>query len=262
MSYTDFQNWRQSPLDTVALSIVIPTYNESERILPTLGAIAVAVAGMGLPWELIVSDDGSRDNTPDMIEQLGWSNLRVLRHANTGKGGAVWRGVTAARAPRVLFADADNSTPIEELPRLLAKLDEGFDVAVGSRAAAGASVENKNMIRKLLSSGLQLSTRVLSGVTVQDTQCGFKLFGERAVKELFSRQQMQGFSFDLELLYLAHKLGLSVVEVPVRWFDAPGSKVSSVRDSARFLRDIFAVRRLDQRGAYNRPASAAPHGDT
>jgi dolichyl-phosphate beta-glucosyltransferase len=254
MSYSEFERWRCSPADAVSLAIVIPTFNEAERILPTLGAIAVSVAGLGLSWELIVSDDGSHDGTAALVEQLGWRNLRVIRHANTGKGGAVRRGVQAARAPRVLFVDADNSTPIEELPRLLAKLDAGYDVAVGSRSVAGAHVHHKHLLRRLLSGGRQLGTRLLSGVTVQDTQCGFKLFSERAVRELFSRQQMQGFSFDLELLYLAHKLGLSVAEVPVRWFDAPGSTVRSVRDSARFIRDIVAVRRLDQRGRYNRDA--------
>ena len=250
MSYAEFQTWKAQSLDTVELSIVIPAYNETERILPTLGAIAVAVSGMGVPWELIVSDDGSRDGTADLVETLGWANLRVLRHANTGKGGAVQRGVRAARAPRVLFADADNSTPIEELPRLLALLDEGYDIVVGSRAASGAVEENKSALRKLVSGGLRVTARVLSGVTVQDTQCGFKLFGPRALQQVFTRQQMQGFSFDLELLYLAHRLRLRVAEVPVRWFDAPGSKVSSVRDSLRFLRDIYAVRRLDQSGAY------------
>ena len=254
MSYSKFQSWRQEPAINVALSVVVPTYNEAERILPTLAAIAVAVSGMGLEWELIVSDDGSRDGTPDLIEALGWQNLTVLRHANTGKGGAVLRGVNAACGQRVLFSDADNSTPIEELPRLQACLDAGYDVAVGSRVAPGASEENKSRLRKLVSLGLRVTTRRLSGVTLQDTQCGFKLFSARAVHELFSRQQMQGFSFDLELLYLASKLGLKVVEVPVRWFDAPGSKVSSVRDSLRFLRDIYAVRRLDRLGSYNRSA--------
>ncbi|PYE49897.1 dolichyl-phosphate beta-glucosyltransferase [Deinococcus yavapaiensis] len=249
MAYSDFLTWRDNDLDPVDLSIVIPTYNESERILPTLGAMAVIVSGLGYRWELIVSDDGSKDGTADLVESLGWKNLLVVRHANTGKGGAVRRGVLAARGGRVLFADADNSTPIEELPRLMQQLDAGYDLAVGSRVGEGASEENKSAARKLVSGSLRLVTRVLSGVTVRDTQCGFKLFGPRS-RRLFELQKMQGFSFDLELLYLAHKLGLRVAEVPVRWFDAPGSKVNSVQDSVKFLKDIFAVRRLDQQGAY------------
>jgi len=253
MSYQDFLTWRDEPVEHVHLSVVIPTYNEAERILPTLGAMAVVVSGFGYAWELIVSDDGSKDGTADLVEGLGWKNLRVVRHANTGKGGAVKRGVLAARGARVLFADADNSTPIEELPRLMAKLDEGYAIAVGSRVGEGAQEENKSALRKALSWGLRVTARTLSGVTVRDTQCGFKLFGPGA-RTLFEQQQMLGFSFDLELLYLAHKDGMRVAEVPVRWFDAPGSKVNSVKDSVRFLKDIFAVRRLDARGAYGKQA--------
>lgn len=250
MSYSNFEAWRNIPEKNPELSIVIPAYNESERILPTLGAMAVIVSGMGYSWELIVSDDGSKDNTADLIEALEWANLRVVRHENTGKGGAVKRGVMAAKGNRILFADADNSTPIEELDRMMAKLDEGFDIAVGSRAAEGAKEENKSALRHLVSWGLRTVAGMLSGVKVKDTQCGFKLFNEDAAKELFGRQHMLGFSFDLELLYLAHKLGFSVAEVPVRWFDAPGSKVSSVKDSIQFLKDIFAVKKLDRKGVY------------
>ncbi|WP_333659860.1 glycosyltransferase [Meiothermus cerbereus] len=165
------------------------------------------------------------------------------------------RGVLAARGQRVLFADADNSTPIEELPRLLAKLDEGYDLAVGSRAAEGAKEENKSLVRHLASWGLRSLARWLSGVRLKDTQCGFKLFSRKAVQELFPRQRMMGFSFDLELLYLANRLGLKVAEVPVRWFDAPSSKVDPVKDSLKFLKDILAIRRLDREGAYQSPTT-------
>ena len=250
MSYANYQRWKQTHSERVDLSIVIPAYNEAERILPTLGAVAVVVSGLGYSWEMVVSDDGSSDDTAELVQGLGWSNLRVVTHANTGKGGAVKRGVMASRGERILFADADNSTPIEELPRMMAKLDEGFDVAVGSRAADGAKEENKSALRHLVSWGLRAVARYLSGVRVKDTQCGFKLFFRDAAQDLFGRQQMLGFSFDLELLYLANKLGYRVAEVPVHWFDAPGSKVDSVRDSIRFFRDIFTLRRLERLGMY------------
>jgi dolichyl-phosphate beta-glucosyltransferase len=232
------------------LSVVIPAYNESERILPTLGAMAVVTSGFDYPWELIVSDDGSKDDTAALVERLSWKNLTLVHHANTGKGGAVKRGVEAARGERLLFADADNSTPIEELPRLMQKLDDGYDLAVGSRVGEGAKEENKSFVRHATSWGLRAVARKLSGVQVRDTQCGFKLFSRKAANALFSRQQMMGFSFDLELLYLANKLGLRVAEVPVRWFDAPGSKVESVKDGVQFLKDIVALRQLDRSGAY------------
>jgi dolichyl-phosphate beta-glucosyltransferase len=252
MSYKEFELWCTTPQSRPYLSVIIPTYNEAERILPTLAATAVVVSGFGYPWELIVSDDGSSDETVALVEDLNWSNLRSLRHANTGKGGAVKRGVHAARGENILFADADNSTPIEELYRLSTKLQEGYDVVIGSRAAEGASEENKNRLRHLASKCLRTVAGQLSGVEVKDTQCGFKLFSRHAAQELFKRQKMLGFSFDLELLYLANKLGYRVAEVPVRWFDAPGSKVSTLRDSLRFIRDILMVRRLDHRGAYSR----------
>ena len=252
MSYAKYEVWKKTLTDTYDLSIVIPTYNEEERILPTLGAMAVIVSGLGYSWEVIVSDDGSKDTTVKLVEDLGWLNLRVIKHANTGKGGAVKRGMTAANGMRVLFADADNSTPIEELPSMMAKLDEGYDIAVGSRAAEGAKVENKSALRKLVSKGLHIISGSLSGVWVKDTQCGFKLFTKEAAHELFGRQRMLQFSFDLELLYLANKLGYKVAEVPVHWFDAPGSKVDSIRDSIQFFKDIFRVKKLNRQGAYEK----------
>ena len=250
MAYADYQRWRTTPTDAPYLSVVIPAYNESERILPTLGATASVVSGFGYDWELIVSDDGSKDNTAQLVKDLGWANLRLVEHANTGKGGAVKRGVLAARGERILFADADNSTPIEELPRMMAQLDEGFDITVGSRAATGAVEENKSVLRHAVSWTLRSVLGLVSGVQVKDTQCGFKLFTRHAAQELFSRQQMLGFSFDLELLYLANRLDLSVSEVAVHWFDAPGSKVNSFEDSIKFFRDIWQVKRLDRQGAY------------
>jgi dolichyl-phosphate beta-glucosyltransferase len=252
MSYQVFEKWRDRHEARPALSIIIPTYNEAERILPTLGAMAVNVSALGYAWELIVSDDGSKDGTPDLVESLGWRNLRVLRHANTGKGGAVKRGMIAASGERILFCDADNSTPVEELVRLMLKLDEGFDVAIGSRAAAGATEQNKSLLRKLVSDTLRAIVRVGSGIGVRDTQCGFKLFTRKAAIKLFGLQIMSGFSFDLEILYLAHKFSFSVTEVPVEWFDAPGSKVNPVKDSLRFLRDLVQIRRNDRSGVYGK----------
>ena len=249
MSYPAFEQWRAQTLDRVTLSIVIPAYNESERILPTLAAFAVAVSGAGEPWELIVSDDGSRDGTADLVGALPWANLRVLRHANTGKGGAVRRGVLASRGDLVLFADADNSTPIEELPRLIAQIRAGAHIAVGSRAAGGAVEAGKSVLRRAVSGTLRSITQFSTGVRLQDTQCGFKLFRGEVARDLFRRQRMDGFSFDLELLYLAARDGLRVDEVPVMWVDAPDSKVDPIRDGLKFLRDIVQIRRVHARRA-------------
>lgn len=253
MTYTNYTEWKASPIDGEPyLSIVIPAYNEEVRIVPTIGAIASHVSGLGFPWELIVADDGSKDQTVALVEELGMANLRVLRAAaNGGKGSAVRRGMLAARGKYVLFDDADNSTPIEELEKLLGKLDgEGFDVAVGSRVADGAEEAHRTLLRRLLSGGLRWIVRNVFRIGVRDTQCGFKLFTRAAAQRLYSAQTIDGFSFDLEILYLAGKLGYRVAEVPVSWIDAPGSKVDTRKEVQRFLRDLLKIKWNDLRGVY------------
>lgn len=258
MSYDAYRAWKHHPYAAPDLSIVVPTFDEEIRILPTLGAIAVVVSGLGLTWELIVSDDGSRDGTRDLVRSLDWTNLRLIEHENTGKGGAVRRGVLAARGRWVLFADADNSTPIEELPRLLEAVRGGADLAIGSRAASGATESNKSALRRFVSRTLRAIVGVTTGLRVADTQCGFKLFERTAALTLFDQMRNEGFSFDLEILYLAQKSGMRVDEVAVSWFDAPGSKVDALRDGYRFFRDIVRVRWADLRGAYRQ--TGASHG--
>ncbi len=245
-----FERWQREPVDHPVLSVVVPAYNERDRIVPTIGAIAAHVCD-GRPWELLVSDDGSSDDTVDRVHRLGLANVRVLSaEANTGKGDAVRRGMLAARGDRVLFADADQSTPIEELDRLMAALDEGFDVAVGSRAADGATEANRSAARRLVSATSRALIRRAMRLDLSDTQCGFKLFTRAAAQRLFAAQTIEGFSFDLEVLYLAARLGMEVAEVPVEWIDAPGSKVDTSREVVRFLRDLRVIRRNDAQGVY------------
>jgi dolichyl-phosphate beta-glucosyltransferase len=207
---------------------------------------------LGIPWELIVADDGSRDQTAQLVEELGFANLRLLRaERNAGKGNAVHRGMLAARGRYILFTDADNSTPIEEISKLLHKVQyEGYDIAVGSRAADGAAEGHKSWVRHLLSGGLRWLVRVLFRIGVRDTQCGFKLYTREAAHRLHRAQTIMGFSFDLEILYLAAKLGYRVAEVPVSWVDAPGSKVDMRKEVKRFLRDLFRIKWNDLRGVY------------
>ena len=152
MPYDNYESWKKNPIEgDPFLSVVIPAYNEEIRIIPTIGAIASHVSDMGFPWELIVADDGSKDKTVEMVEELGFVNLHVLKTPqNGGKGNAVQRGMMAARGKYVLFSDADNSTPIEEVGKFIQVLDEdGYDVAVGSRAAEGAEEANKSLLRHI-----------------------------------------------------------------------------------------------------------------
>lgn len=258
MPYNNYEQWKTTPIqEQPFLSIVIPAYNEEVRIIPTIGAIASHVSDLGFPWELIIADDGSKDDTVKLTQELGFANLRVLiAEQNGGKGSAVQRGMMAARGKYILFADADNSTPIEEVGKLIAKLDqEGYDVAVGSRAAEGAEETKKSFFRQLLSDGLRLMVRYGLRIKVRDTQCGFKMYSHQAAKRLHGQQTIMGFSFDLEILYLAFKYNYKVAEVGVHWIDAPGSKVDAKKEIKRFLRDMMTIKRNDWRGVYNQPVS-------
>ncbi|HYN73426.1 MAG TPA: dolichyl-phosphate beta-glucosyltransferase [Nakamurella sp.] len=233
------------------ISVVIPAYNEEWRILPTVGAIATHMCARGEPWELIVADDGSTDSTVELLTDLRFPNMRVLiADRNRGKGSAVRRGVLAAQGDYVLFADADQSTPIEQFDRLLDELTKGYDVAVGSRAASGAAVSGRSLLRRTLSRGLRVVVGIGFGVKVADTQCGFKLFTADAARTLFELQIVDNFSFDLEVLYLSSKVGLKVAEVPVEWIDAPGSTVDAAKVSLQFLTDLVKIRISDLRGHY------------
>ncbi len=249
---SSYREWAATPLTgSPRYSVVIPAYNEEWRIVPTIGAIATHMSALGEPWELIVADDGSSDSTVELVDDLGLVNLRLLiAEKNGGKGSAVRRAVLAAKGDIILFADADQSTPIEQFEALADELASGFDVVVGSRAAAGAEVANKSLSRKIFSAGLSLIVRGLFRVSVSDTQCGFKMFTSDAAHLLFRRQLIDEFSFDLEILYLAAKFELKVTEVPVMWIDAPGSKVDAAKVAVEFLRDLLVIRWNDLRGRY------------
>jgi dolichyl-phosphate beta-glucosyltransferase len=255
MPYENYQNWKTKAISGIPyLSIVIPAYNEQERIIATIGAIASHVSDLGFEWELLIADDGSTDNTIKLVEELGLVNLRLLKTPkNGGKGNAVQRGMIASKGRYVLFADADNSTPIEEVSKLLTKLDkEHYDVAVGSRAVEGAEEAHKSFLRHLLSSGLRWIVKNALRINVRDTQCGFKMYTQKAAKELHAMQTIMGFSFDLEILFLAFKYGYKVIEVPVSWIDAPGSKVDTKKEIQRFLRDLFNIQVNNFKGVYER----------
>lgn len=253
MSYKEYVKWKTGPLKVDPyLSIVIPAYNEEERIIPTIGAIASHISSLGFPWELIVADDGSTDKTVEILKKNDLANVRILEaDQNGGKGNAVQRGVLASRGEFILFSDADNSTPIEEFSKLITKCrDEGFDLAIGSRAAQGAEEANKSWVRHLLSGGLRLIVKHALNIGVKDTQCGFKMYRREAGINLHQTQKIMGFSFDLEILYLANKFGYKIAEVPVHWMDSPGSKVDMRKEIKRFIEDLWRIKRNDWRGEY------------
>jgi len=227
-------------------SVVLPCLNEEGRILPTLERVVAFLGGRDRPWEVVIVDDGSRDRTSEVVrERFGASPaVRLLRYgANHGKGFAVREGVFASRGELVLFSDADLSTPIEELAKLEAKAEQGFDVVVASRVVPGARILTPQPARRRLS-GLVFRSLVrgLGLSSLHDTQCGFKLLRRAAVEPILRTIETQGFAFDVELLARAERAGLKVAEVPVDWRDASGSKVRLFPDALRMAGDLVRIR--------------------
>jgi len=232
-----------------ALSVVVPALNEEDRLPRTLERIASHLARRGGDYEVLVVDDGSRDRTAARAESAGATVLR--NETNRGKGFAVRRGMLAARGARRLMTDADLSTPIEELDRLGARMDEGHDVVVGSRALPGSRIEVRQPWYRENSGRLfNVFVRALAVPGVMDTQCGFKLFSAAAARDVFSAARLDGFSFDVEALFLARKNGYRIAEVPVVWRNDAASRVSLLRGFLAFP-DLVRIRTNDWLGRYH-----------
>lgn len=245
---------------SVNLSIVIPAYNEESRIAPTIREVVTYCRDSGRVFEVIIVDDGSRDETSTVGRSLAeeFPEVRLIRlAANHGKGYAVRSGVVNALGQIVLFADADGATPIAEIERLEGALASGADVAIGSRAihAQGVRVQAKTY-RRIMGRTFHRMVEFLADAGVKDTQCGFKLFPSAVAHDLFSRMRMNGFSFDVELLMMARRRGYRVAEVAVNWSHKPGSKVNLTWDSIRMARDLFRIRKHYLSGGYDTPHMA------
>ena len=226
------------------LSVVIPCFDEENRLGPTLENIVDYLKRQNYASEIIVVDDGSRDKTAELAERkLGPFPHRVLRlGTNQGKGEAVKRGVLEAGGQCILFTDADLSTPIEEVALLTERLKDGFDLAIGSRALRDSRVMiRQNLIRESMGKIFNRIARLFSFRKISDSQCGFKCFRRDAARDLFQMQKLKGFSFDAEIIYLAQKKGYRIAEIPVTWRNSPYSRVHILKDSVRMLIDVFRI---------------------
>ncbi|MBA2432493.1 MAG: glycosyltransferase family 2 protein [Chthoniobacterales bacterium] len=233
-----------------AFSLVIPAFNEAQRIGQTLAEVLDWLHRNSAGSELIVVDDGSTDATSDVVRQVfadsGAIATRLIQQTvNHGKGAAVRMGLQAATRPVALFSDADLSTPIEETPKLLEPIFAGdLDVAFGSRALDRKLIGNRQAWhREQAGRVFNLLVRLATGLPFWDTQCGFKAFRMEAFRPSLEQATSDGFSFDVELLFLAHRAGLRMREIPVRWNHCDGSKVHMVADSLHMLQEIIALRR-------------------
>jgi dolichyl-phosphate beta-glucosyltransferase len=232
---------------TLDLSIVIPAFNEERRLPKTLESIRRYLNSRPLEGEVLVVDDGSTDATANVVEaaRSGFPQLRLLSNGqNRGKGFSVGLGMLEARGEFALFTDADQSTPIEEADKLLGALrNGGYDAAIGSRAVDRRLIEvHQSAFREWAGIIFNRVMRGITGLPFQDTQCGFKAFRREKARAIFEQQRIEGFGFDPEILFLAHRKGLRIAEIPVRWAHDPATKVHMIRDSLRMFLDLLAIR--------------------
>jgi dolichyl-phosphate beta-glucosyltransferase len=243
------------------LSVVIPAYNEEQRLAASLEKITAYLDAAGVDAEVLVVDDGSKDKTAEMATKaLEGRRGRVIRNGeNRGKGFSVRHGVLEARGRFVLLTDADLSTPIDDQAKLAAVIrDRDLDVVIGSRALPRSDVQvRQGRLRQTMGRGFNTIIRAVTGLPFRDTQCGFKLMDRERVKPLFEKMVVNRFAFDVELLFLCARFGLSVTEVPVTWRNAGGSKVSLFGDPLNMIVDVLRVRWRFRRGLYNPETGAA-----
>ncbi len=234
------------------VSVVIPAFDEANRILPTLRRIEGYMKETFGEHEIIVVDDGSKDRTVELIQEEGIPSVRILRNEkNLGKGASVKKGVLQAKGEMILFSDSDLSTPIEEIDAFVKAIETGADIAIASRNAKGANKEVKQPVyRQSMGKLFPLFVRLLGLGNFSDTQCGFKMFKKEAAQRLFSYQRMKGFIFDVEVLFLAKKSGYEMKELPVTWLDKEESKVIPFRDGPKMLAGLLAIWWNALRGAY------------
>lgn len=243
-------------------SIVIPAYNERARLGASLDKVLTYIRAQGWNAEVLVVNDGSRDNTAEIIQTFSIKNpiVRLLENpGNRGKGYSVRNGMLNAKGKILLFSDADLSSPIEEASKLLDALNEGADIAIGSRwLRAETQTQRQPLHRQLFGRIFNLLLRVTLGLKFKDTQCGFKAFKKPAAQAIFPLQKIERWGFDPEVLFLARKRGFKVQEVPVAWGHSGGTRINPLIDGFRMFLEMLRIRWYSITGKYDGTASAAP----
>ena len=236
-------------------SIVIPAYNESARLGATLEKVLAYVHAQGWDTEVIVVNDGSRDNTADIVRTFAANDpaVRLVENpGNHGKGYSVRNGMLHARGQVVLFSDADLSSPIEEAPKLFRALQDGADIAIGSRwLRAETQTQRQPLHRQIFGRIFNLLLRLTLGLQFKDTQCGFKAFKQPAVRAIFSLQKIERWGFDPEILFLARKFRFTTREIPVLWGHSGGTRINPLVDGSRMFFEMLRIRWYDLTGKYD-----------
>lgn len=240
-------------MNSIFLSIVIPVYNEERRLPTTLENVISFVSSQPYSSEVIVVENGSLDHTLQIALEFAknFDRLRVLRADTRGKGLAVQQGMLAAHGSFRFMCDADLSMPVDQINRFIPPALQDFDIAIASREAPGAVRYNEPQYRHTVGRIFNTLIRVLALPGLNDTQCGFKCFRAPVAEELFHLQTINGWSFDVELLYIARQRGYKIVELPIPWYFNPESKINVLRDSLRMATDLLQIRLNGLRGVYN-----------
>jgi len=239
--------------DRPLLTLVIPAYNEQERLPASLSKIEAFIAEQDFGVEVIVVDNNSSDDTTQVASDFAdrHSYARVLHQPVQGKGAAVKKGMLEGTGDYLFICDADLSMPIEEVVKFLPPQMNGYKVAIGSRELPDSVRIGEPEYRHIMGRVFNFIVRVLAIPKIHDTQCGFKSFEHKAAKQVFERQTIDGFGFDVEVLFIAQKLGFAIEEVPITWYHIVGSKVSPVRDTIRMFSEVLRVRWNGWRGMYD-----------
>jgi glycosyltransferase involved in cell wall biosynthesis len=243
-------------------SIVIPVYNESARVLKALTSVVGCIRARGWDAEVLVVNDGSTDNTADVVRAFAQTapEVRLIENpGNRGKGYSVRSGMLQARGDKVLFTDADLSAPIEEAERLFAAIRQGADIAIGSRwLQSDRQTQRQPLYRQFFGRCFNAVTRFIMRLPYADTQCGFKAFTRQAAQTVFQLQTIERWGFDPEILFIALKRDFWIIEVPVSWAHDERSRMSYLKDGFKMLQEISIVRWNALRGRYDKPVDAPP----
>ena len=237
---------------TFCLSIVIPVYNEEKRLPQTLDHLLSFLSNQTYEYEVVIVENGSRDHTWEIAKDYArrFPQVRIFQERLKGKGWAVRRGMLEAVGDYRFMCDSDFSMPIDHINRFLPPMSEDFEVVIGSREAPGAHRVGEPIYRHLVGRVFNLMIRIFALPGLHDTQCGFKCFKSQAAEVLFQKQTLKGWSFDVEVLFIARLLGYKVNEIPIPWYFNPESKVKVIRDSAQMAFDLFVIRWNSMRGIY------------
>jgi dolichyl-phosphate beta-glucosyltransferase len=240
---------------TPLLSLIIPAYNEGERLPQTLPGVASFVERQTFISEVIIVNNNSADNTREVAMSFAdrYPFIRVMDEPRQGKGAAVHTGMRAAAGEYLFMADADFSMPVEEVSKFLPPLLSAYDVAIGSREAPGAVRHNEPEYRHLMGRVFNFYVKALAIPTLEDTQCGFKCFRRDVAADVLNYQTIDGWAFDVELLFIALRRGYKVVEVPINWYYGENSRINPIRDTFNMIREVLRIRMNGWRGAYDGP---------